>query len=209
MDITFLGAGCVKLSGKSITVVCDPYSDANGLPKLNLRADVVTESGPEGFGHVASAMTIDTPGEYEVRGATIIGVPARLHIDESGYRGTVFSILIDGVNVVVTGNISGNLDEQQVENLGQVDVLVVPVGGKGLTLDAEGAAEVVTQIEPSYVIPVHYDDGATTYSMPQDDVQTFLKEMGSSPEAQSKFRVNPKEAPAETQVILLSRAGSQ
>jgi L-ascorbate metabolism protein UlaG (beta-lactamase superfamily) len=208
LDITFLGGGCVKLSGKSITVVCDPYNSESGLAKLNVKADVVTLSGPEGFGELASGMTIDTPGEYEVRGATVIGVPARLHIDESGYRGTVFSVLIDGVNVVVTGNISGKLDEQQVENLGQVDVLVVPVGGKGLTLDAEDAAQVVTQLEPSYVIPVHYDDGTTTYPMPQDGVATFLQEMGSNPEAQSKLRINPKEAPAETQVVLLTRAGS-
>lgn len=196
------------MSGKSINVVCDPYSEASNLPKLNAKADVVTVSGPEGFGSIADAMVIDTPGEYEVKGATVIGVPAQLHIDESGYRGTVFSILIDGVNVVVTGNISGKLDEQQVENLGQADVLIVPVGGKGLTLDAEGAAEVVTQLEPSYVIPVHFDDGVTTYSIPQDNVDTFLKEMGASPEPQSKLRINPKEAPAETQVILLTRAGS-
>jgi len=87
---------------------------------------------------LTGAMNVDGPGEYEVKGAMITGVPARLHIDEDGHRGTAYSILMDGVNVVVTGNISGKLDEDQVENLGQVDVLVVPVGGTGLTLDAEG-----------------------------------------------------------------------
>ena len=153
-------------------------------------------------------MVIDCPGEYEVKGATIVGVPARLHIDESGHRGTVYGIKVDGINVVVVGNIAGKLDEQQIENLGQVDVLVVPVGGHGLTLDAEGAAEVVTQLEPAYVVPVHYADEAIKYPVPQSGVDVFLKEMGASPESESKLRISQKEIPTETQVVLLSRAGS-
>ncbi len=208
MDITYLGGGSVKLSGKNINLICDP------APGANVKADVVTWSADlkdgegEVYGTPAGAMVIDGPGEYEVKGAMITGVPARLHMDEGGHRGAVYSIVIDGVNVVVTGNISGKLDEDQIENLGQVDVLVVPVGGNGLTLDAEGAAAVVTQIEPSYVVPVHYDDGFTTYPMLQAGVEKFLKEMGSSPEPESRLRVNPKEAPAETQVVLLTRTGS-
>ena len=208
MDITYLGAGSVKLAGRNITVVCDPQ------PGTKAKAEVVTWSSDvrEGEGTVftklGEAMLIDGPGEYEVKGAMITGVPARLHMDESGSRGTVYSVEIDGVNVVVTGNIAGKLDENQVENLGQVDVLVVPVGGGGLTLDAEGAAAVVTQLEPGYVVPVHYDDGVTKYSVPQAGVEGFLKEMGASPEPQAKLKINTKEAPAETQVVVLTRSGS-
>lgn len=207
MDITYLGAGSVKLAGKSITVISDPYGEDSGLGKIMAKADVVTLSTSEGLGSVQNAMVIDGPGEYEVKGAMIQGVPAQLHIDEDGRRGTAYSLMIDGVNVVVTGNIAGKLDNKQTEQLGNVDVLVVPVGGHGLTLDAEGAAAVVTQLEPSYVIPVHYDDGKTKYSMPQDSVDVFLKEMGVSPEPETKLRVNAKEAPAETQVVVLKRAG--
>jgi L-ascorbate metabolism protein UlaG (beta-lactamase superfamily) len=198
MDITYLGAGSVKLAGKSLNVVSDPIG--------TVKADVVTLSGPAeaeaGWPEIAGAMVIDVPGEYEVKGAMIFGVPARLHIDETGHRGTVFSVVIDGVNVVIAGNISGKL-----ENLGQVDVLVVPVGGNGLTLDAEGAAAVVAQLEPGYVVPVHYDDGVSKYPMPQAGVDKFLKEMGVNPEPESKLKVSPKEAPAETQVVVLTRAG--
>jgi L-ascorbate metabolism protein UlaG (beta-lactamase superfamily) len=208
LDITYLGAGSVKLSGKNLNVVCDPFDQSAGLGNGASKADVVTLSGPEGFGVIAGAKLFDGPGEYEVKGATIIGVPARLHIDETGHRCCVYSITIDGVNVVVVGNIAGKLDADQIENLGQVDVMVVPVGGHGLTLDAEGAAAVVTQLEPSYVVPVHYDDGVTKYPMPQSTVDTFLKEMGASPEPTSKLRINPKEAPAETQVVLLTRVGA-
>ena len=204
MDITYLGAGSVKLAGRSLNVVCDPSG--------HVKADVVTLSGPAetegGWVLPTNAMVVDVPGEYEVKGAMITGVPAQLHIDEAGHRGTVFSIVIDGVNVVVAGNISGKLDEDQIENLGQVDVLVVPVGGGGLTLDAEGAAAVVGQLEPGYVVPVHYDDGVSKYAVPQAGVDKFLKEMGVSPEPESKLRVSAKETPEEMQVVVLSRAGA-
>lgn len=204
MDITYLGAGSVKLSGKNLNVISNPLTAG--------KADVVTVTGQAEEGTEwplgPTAMKIDGPGEYEVKGAMITGVPARLHIDEDGHRGTAYSILIDGVNVVIVGNISGKLDEDQVENLGQVDVLVVPVGGNGLTLDAEGAAAVVAQLEPGYVVPVHYDDGVSKYPVPQAGVEKFLKEMGVNPEPESKLRVNSKESPTETQVVVLTRAGS-
>jgi L-ascorbate metabolism protein UlaG (beta-lactamase superfamily) len=202
MDITYLGAGSVKLSGKNLNVVSDPIG--------NVKADVVALTGPadDKIALPANAMVIDGPGEYEVKGAMITGVPARLHIDEEGNRGSAYSIVIDGVNVVVVGNVAGKIDEDQVEHLGQVDVLVVPVGGNGLTLDAEGAAAVVAQLEPGYVVPVHYDDGVTKYEVPQAGLDKFLKEMGVNPEPESKLRVNSKEAPAETQVVVLNRAGA-
>ncbi len=152
-------------------------------------------------------MVIDGPGEYEVKGAMIRGVPARLHTDESGTRATVYSLQIDGVNVVVTGNIAGKLENKEVGSLGNVDVLVVPVGGHGLTLEPEEAAALVSQLEPGYVVPVHYGDGKTSYVMPQASVDEFLKEMGSNPEPEVKLKVNAKEAPPETQVVVLKRAG--
>lgn len=208
MDISYLGSGSVRISGKNIELVTDPLSN------FKFKADVVTHSAPATsaeapYAVAEGAVVLDDPGEYEVKGATIIGVPARLHIDEAGHRGTAFSILVDGVNVVVLGNISGKLDEAQIEPLGQIDVLVVPVGGGGLTLDAEGAAEVVAQLEPSWVVPVHFDDGITQYPVPQAGVEAFLKEMGTTVlEPVSKFKVAGKDPSAETQVVLLSRVGA-
>src|ERR1700745_1175586 len=151
MEITYLGAGCVRLSGKQLSVICDPFDESYGLGKISAKADVVTHSVTEGLSKVGDVMVLDMPGEYEIKGAMITGVPAKRNTDEDGTRATVFSIIIDGINVVVTGNISGNVYSKQVEPLGNVDVLVVPVGNHGLTMDAQAASEVVTQLEPSYV----------------------------------------------------------
>jgi L-ascorbate metabolism protein UlaG (beta-lactamase superfamily) len=209
MDLTFLGAGCVKLSGKTLTVICDPYSTEAGLPAIGGKAELITKSSPENLGDVNGVgMIFDSPGEYEIKGVTVIGVPAQLHLDEGGERGTVFSFQMDGVGIVVLGNVFGKLPEKQVERLGRIDVLVVPVGNHGLTLDAAGAAELVSQLEPSYVVPVHFDDGVTTYPVPQDDVSHFLKEMGAtiSDEPITKLKVNSKELPPETLIVVLQRA---
>ena len=208
MDITYLGAGSIKLSGKNLNIIADPYDASFGLGNFNTKADVAVVTGVDNAVAIPDAIIIDSPGEFEVKGAMITGVPARLHIDEDGERATAYSIKADGVNVVVVGNIAGKLDSSAVEKLGKVDVLIVPVGGFGLTLDAEGAASVVAQLEPSFVVPVHYDDPKTKYPMPQASVDLFLKEMGVKPESEFKLKVNSKELPTETQVVLLSRAGS-
>lgn len=208
MEITYLGVGGVRLSGKQLSVICDPFDENYGIGKVGAKADVVTHSVLDGLGKVGDVMVLNSPGEYEIKGAMITGVPAKRHTDESGKNATVFSIVIDGVNVVVTGPVSGKLDAKDIEPLGKVDVLVVPVGNHGLTLDAQGASEVVTQFEPSYVVPVHYDDGVTKYPVEQDGVELFLKELGATPsEPVSKLKVSG-EMPTETQVVVLTRMGS-
>jgi L-ascorbate metabolism protein UlaG (beta-lactamase superfamily) len=207
MEITYLGAGCVRLSGKGLSVICNPYDASYGLGSITAKADVVTTTTVDGYPRLGTTMVFDTPGEYEIKGSMISGVAAKLHTDEGGHNATVFSIIIDGVNVVVTGNISGKLDQTQLEPLGKVDVLIVPVGNHGLTMDAQGASEVITQLEPSYVIPVHFADGKTKYPVDQDGVEHFLQELGASPEPVAKLKVSG-ELPSETQVVLLSRLGA-
>lgn len=194
MEISYLGGGSVKLSGKQISVITDPIAAG--------KADVVTLSQAM-TNPVTAKMVLDGPGEYEVQNSFITGVAARLHIDEAGERGTMYVIGVDGVNVLVTGNIAPGLSDAQAEAIGDVDVLVVPVGGHGLTLDATAAAELVSRLEPKYVVPVHYDDGKSKYEMPQDKVDVFLKEVGASPEPEAKLKISGKEMPLETTVVVL------
>lgn len=197
MDISYLGGGSVKLSGRLLNVVSDP---AEGK---KMSADVVLHTAggvkPGGVG-----MNIDGPGEYEIKEALITGVPTRLHVDASGQEGTAYLVDIDGVSVVVLGNVAPELTKEELVVLGGADVLVVPVGGNGLTLDATGAAQIVSQIEPKYVVPIHYDDGVTKYPMPQDKLDKFLSEVGASPEPIAKLKINAKEMPTETTVVALT-----
>jgi L-ascorbate metabolism protein UlaG (beta-lactamase superfamily) len=210
VEITFLGMNCVRLTGKDLAVLCDPYAQGTGLPEIKLTNDTTLLSVAGSEVPAKAGMVIDSPGEYEIKGATITGVPARLHIEapETKPTATIYSVTIDGVRIGYLGNIAPELSGEQVEALGQIDILVLPVGGHGLTLDATAAAAIISQIEPKYVVPTHYDDGGTKYEVPQDKIDAFLKEVGSSPEPQPKLRVVSKDLPLETTIAVLQRQGS-
>jgi len=203
MELSYLGAGCVRVAAKSAAIVVDPYDESAGLGKFAAKADVALLTQPGESAGVS--MVFDSPGEYEVKGVMINGVAARRHIDADGMAGTMYAIHQDGITVAVTGNIAPGLSKEQIEALGKVDVLVVPVGGHGLTLDAPAAAELVSLLEPAYVVPVHYDDGKTKYAMPQDPVEPFFKELGASPEPIAKLKVSGKDLPTETVAAYLKR----
>lgn len=205
MDITYHGAGCVRLSTRSMQLLFDPFLDTVRKPAPKLNADVVLFSDINQT-VLADGLIIDGPGEYEVKGAMITGIPARRHTDETGEAVAIYRVNADGYNVALLGNIAPKLSSAQLEILGQVDVLVVPVGGHGLTLDALAASEIVSQVEPKFVVPTHYDDGKTTYAMPQDKIDTFLKEMGASPEPTPRLRLSSKDIPLETTIVYLQAA---
>jgi L-ascorbate metabolism protein UlaG (beta-lactamase superfamily) len=177
-------------------LVCDPAAASK-----KAAADVVLVSSPEVKVPATEAMIIDGPGEYEVKGALITGVATQLHSDEDGMRGTSYVIEADGIKTVFLGNVAPNLSSEQLDPMADADVLLIPVGGHGLTLDATSAAGIVSQIEPKYVIPTHYNDG-TNYAVPQDDVSKFTAELGMKAEPETKFKV-PKELPPETTLVVL------
>lgn len=197
MEITNLGNGLVKLSTRKFAVVVGPKLPA----EVDASVIALTQLGDKGSS--GEAMLLDTPGEYEVGGALITGVGAQLHIDKDGTNGTIYVIQLEDVTVAVLANMAPGLSDAQLEAMGQVDVLIVPVGGHGLTLDASAAAAIVAQVEPKVVIPSHYDDGVSKYEMPQDKVDAFIKELGASPEEVAKYKASARDLPDELTVIIV------
>jgi L-ascorbate metabolism protein UlaG (beta-lactamase superfamily) len=104
-------------------------------------------------------------------------------------RATMYVISADDIKVAVVGHIYPDLTDEQLEALGVVDVLVVPVGGYGYTLDAAGAVDVIRKIDPKVVIPTHYADSAVTYPVPQAELDVFIKELGAAVETSSKLKL--------------------
>ena len=208
MDLTWLGHGCFRLRGRAAAVVTDPYPPALGprLPKLE--ADVVTVSHEHPNHSYRQAVgkdpyVVDGPGEYEVAGVTVEGL-ATFHDAKQGEvhgRNTVYLIDLDDVRVCHLGDLGHALAADMLEAIGNVDVLLVPVGG-GSTLDAAGAAEVVRQVEPRLVVPMHYSLPVLKTELAP--VERFLKEMGiAEAEPQGRLSVQPSSAEAETRVVVL------
>lgn len=213
MEITYLGHSSFKLRGKSVTVVTDPYDVSIGIkfPK-HTSADIVTVSHDHNDHNAAntvegSPFVVAGPGEYEVKGVGIVGIGV-FHDDAGGAKrgkNTIYRIELDGISIVHLGDLGHTLTSDQVDGLDGVDILLIPVGGV-YTIDAKIAREVVGAIEPSVVIPMHYNraglDQKTFGTLAP--VVTFLKEMGKENIAPvPKLSVTKDTLPEELQVVVL------
>ena len=210
MDLTWLGHGCFRLRGKNASVVTDPFPPSIGLKLPKLEAELVTVSHPHENHSYTQAVAgggyrIEGPGEYEVAGVSVFGLPT-FHDASSGAergRNTVYVIELDDVRICHLGDLGHRLGDQDAESIGTVDVLLVPVGGHN-TLSAAQAAEVVRQIDPRVVVPMHFSIPGLKVQL--DPVDRFLKEMGvaETTESQPKLSMQGSSAAeAETRVVLL------
>lgn len=212
MEISWYGLSCFRLRSRALTVVADPFDESLGLSLSRMRAHVVTVSHQApGHNHVAAVRSPDQvfsgPGEYEVNGVFIQGVPT-YHQGAEGerQRSTAFVYHFSDLVVAHLGDIGILPNREQVELLSEADVLLLPVGG-GDTLDAAKAVEIVTALEPRVVIPMHYAQAGLRLHL--DSVDKFLKEMGVPvPEPLSTLKLTASNlAGEETEVILLAPQG--
>lgn len=213
MDIYWGGQALFKLKGKKAAVIIDPYKeDFTGLklPK-DLSCDVVLSTHNHDDHNntrgVASPMVFSDPGEYEVSGVVITGISS-FHDDSNGFeRGgnTIFHLMFDGLNIVHLGDLGqSKLTEEQVAQIGEVDILLIPVGSI-YTIDGKKAANIVSQLEPKIIIPMHYKIEGLKFEL--EGVEGFLKEMGAEGTVpQPKLSITKEKLPEEPQVILLAKS---
>ncbi len=193
-DIEYKGGNGVIVATKKTQVVIDPQLSVVGLKNLSVKdaVELATEARFAVVNDESARLQIEGPGEYEIGDVSIKGIRATRHLDTSTDEpiSTIYRIEIGDIRLAVLGNIAPKLDEDQLEEIGVVDILIIPVGGSGYTLDATSAAMIVRQIEPKVVIPVHYADAALKYEVPQDDLDTFTKELAAPVEdGGSKYKV--------------------
>lgn len=208
MDISWLGHSCFRLRSSHVTIITDPYPPDLGYSLGKPTAQIVTVSHQHpGHSYVAGIggepKQVTGPGEYEISGVLIIGM-ATFHDGEGGKKrgkNTVYLIEIDEVAVCHLGDLGHVLTTKQVEEMENVDVLLLPVGGVS-TIDAPMAAEVVRQLEPKVVVPMHYKTKVLTREL--EPVDRFLKEMGIKEIAsQPKLSFTKANLPTTTQVFVL------
>jgi len=208
MDITWLGHSCFRIKGKNATVITDPYSPSLGYSLGKPTAHIVTVSHQhEGHSYVqgidGKPKLVTRPGEYEISGVLIIGI-ATFHDNEKGTKrgkNNVYLMEIDEITVCHLGDLGHVLTTDQVEETGSVDVLLLPVGGIS-TINASMAAEVIRQLEPKAVVPMHYKTPAISWEL--EPVEKFLKEIGVNQiSSQPKLSLTKINLPASTKVFLL------
>jgi L-ascorbate metabolism protein UlaG (beta-lactamase superfamily) len=205
LEITWYGLSCFRISERArITVITDPFSDSIGIPTPKLKGEMVTISHDVRGHNFVEAVKTDPhvlvgPGEYEIGGVFATGIA--MHNVESGQRNVAYLFDFDGVTVLHLGDLSHVPQQSEVEALGEVNVLLVPVGG-GNSLRAEQAAEVVTLIEPYFVVPMHYEQPGLKIQL--DSVDKFLKAMGvSNPQELDTLKITAADTPEQPQVVVL------
>ncbi len=192
-DIEYKGGNGVVITSKKTQVVIDPQLSVVGLKNLSVKdaVEVATEAR-FALADETAKLQVEGPGEYEVGDFSIRGIRATRHLDtvDDEPISTMYRIEIGDVRVAVLGNITPKLSEDQLEGIGVVDVLIIPVGGGGYTLDAVDAATITRQIDPRVVIPVHYADSSLKYEVPQDDLGIFIKDLAAPVEdAGIKYKI--------------------
>jgi L-ascorbate metabolism protein UlaG (beta-lactamase superfamily) len=176
MEIDYRGANSVVIKSKSQVVVTDPTNNIKANETKN--EGVITLVTQDDFIPEGSSFVINMPGEYEYNNTSIIGIPMQRHIDPEGKNGVAYRIVLDGIRAAVLGHVSATISDDDLEALGVIDVLIIPVGGGGYTLDAKDAANITRQIGPKIVIPTHYEDKTIKYEVPQEPIEAFIKEIG-------------------------------
>ena len=208
MDITWLGHACFRLRGREATVLLDPFPRSVGGHTLGRQtADIVCLSNDHPNHSNAGAVegnvpVLRGPGEYEIKSVLVTGLDTQKRRgDQKPPRNTAFLVELDEVTVCHLGDLASALSTDQKEQLGSVDVLLIPIGGH-CTIDAAAAAETISLIEPKFVVPMHY--GTETSALDLDGIDRFLKEMGIHDiEPQARLSVTKSNAPEATQVVLL------
>lgn len=209
MELQFFGANCIGLTHKGTRIVVDDNLAELGTKGITKATDVALFTGPHSENASAARLTFDSPGEYEVADTSVIGIAARAHIDEEGQspKATMFKLVTDELSILLTGHIYPELSEAQLEAIGAVDLLIVPVGGNGYTVDPVGALKLIKDIEPKLVIPTHYADKSLKYPVPQQDLANALKELAMEPkETVTKLKLKPSELTDLTQLIILEKS---
>lgn len=208
MDIVWHGHSCFRLRGREAAVVTDPYDRSLGLPSLRLVADIVTVSHQDPHHSYVEAVgaaprVIDGPGEYEVAATFVTGVATYRDKEKGREHGknTAYLIALDDLVVCHLGDLGHLLTPDQTEALRDPHVLLIPVGGH-CTISAAEAAEVVSQLEPKIVVPMHYE--LETVRVQLDSVEKFCKEMAAQSVApQAKLTLTRSSLPEEVTVIIL------
>jgi L-ascorbate metabolism protein UlaG (beta-lactamase superfamily) len=205
MDIQYYGANCITITHKGRRVVIDDNLDDLGSKSIIRVDDVALFTS---IHQVPARLMLDGAGEYEVSDISVIGLSTRAHMDEQGQKNaTMFKLVIGDRSVLITGHIYPDLTESLLESIGTVDVLIVPVGGNGYTIDPIGALKLIKMIEPKVIVPTHYADSALNYPVPQQDLAHALREIGMEPkETITKLRLKNDELSDVSQLIVLEKS---
>jgi L-ascorbate metabolism protein UlaG (beta-lactamase superfamily) len=218
MEITYLGHSSFKIKTKTATVITDPFDPSMvGLKFSGVEGEIVTVSHNHPDHNAVNKVSgvkkaLEGPGEYEVMGVSIIGYPSFHDASQGSERGknTIFVIESEGLRIAHLGDLGHTLSDDLVNEMGSIDILMIPVGGF-YTIGPKEAVEIVGKIDPYFIIPMHYQVPGIKPELADkiQPVETFLKELGMTVENLPKFSLKREDILEDqgSKVIVLEKKG--
>lgn len=212
MNIQWYGQSCFKIQSKDLTIFTDPYDKETGFRPARTHADIVTVShNHHDHNNVAelkdNPFIINTPGEYEIKSVFVKGISSFHDAKNGAERGenTIFTITVEDLTICHLGDLGEELTEKHIERIGEVDILMIPVGEK-YTISVDQAIKIINQIEPRVIMPMHYAISGQKTDLSK--VDKFLKAMGAKKQTIEKYVIKKKDlAPDQSDVIVFKNLG--
>lgn len=209
MTISWFGHSCFRIEAKEGSILIDPFDNKIGLkvPKIKDDLVLVTHNHHDHNnieGTTGEELVINGPGEYERKGMAVQGISSYHDNTQGSERGfnTIYRITAEDIVLCHLGDLGqARLTDEQVEHIGDVDVLFIPVGGH-FTIGSKEAMEVISQIEPKVVVPMHYKIPGLTISE-LEGPEKFIKEVGLSPEKVDSLKVVRKTLPVDEMKLVV------
>ena len=211
MEITWYGQSCFKIKDKETSIVIDPFNPSIGLklPRI-LEANILLITHDHRDHNYKTGVTgnpyiIESPGEYEISEATITGIPA-FHDNKQNQereKVTIYIIKFEGITICHLGDLGEDLTDEEIDKLGDIDILMVPVGGT-FTVNGEEAAKIVGEIEPKIIIPMHYK--IPDLNIKLDSLDKFTQKITSKTETMDKLKIKAGSLPQDQQKIIVLKS---
>lgn len=208
MQIEYFGGNCVRVSAKKVAIVVDDNLEELGSKSITKPDNIGVITNASIIKNVPkSQFTVDRPGEYEISDVSIQGIATRAHMDEPEQKNAVIvRLVVDDIKIGILGHVYPELSEEQLEALGMIDILVVPVGGNGYTLDSVGALKLIKKISPKIVVPTHYADNKLKYEVPPAPLSEALKGLSMEPaDTLDVLKLKGRDFDEGTKLIILNR----
>jgi L-ascorbate metabolism protein UlaG (beta-lactamase superfamily) len=212
MEIEFFGANCFRIRAKGATVVVDDDLDSLGLKNVTKEDNVLLVTNKilkTDKARSKARLVLDSAGEFEVGDISVNAIQTRGHMDKDDEEtAIIYQCLFGGNSVTILGHVHPDINGEVLELIGGTDVLILPVGGNGFTLDPVGATSIIKKSEADVVIPSQYELQGVNYEVSATPLEEFVKVSGmTAPEEQlDQLKVGkiPCEVSSQTQLIVLN-----
>lgn len=212
MNIQWYGQSCFRIQSKDLVIFTDPYAKEIGLRPARTHADIVTVSHNH-YDHnnvldlKDNPFVINTPGEFEIKSIFVKGISS-FHDNKLGQEkgaNIIYTIITEGLNICHLGDLGTELSEKQIDRIGEVDILMIPVG-ENYTISVDQATKIINQIEPRVIIPMHY--ALPNLKVKFSKIDKFLKAMGVRKQTTLKYSIKKKDLkPDQSDVIVFKNLG--